>query len=118
MNHEGREGFHPFSMRLPTPLSPEAEDAMTQTIGAAFAVHKVLGPGYFESIYKKAMHVELTAQGIAYESEKAVVMKRLEDVHRAQVISYLKTTGLNGALLVNFNVAVLKVGLQRIVLSS
>jgi len=148
MNHEGREGregFHPFSMRLPTPLSPEAEDAMTQTIGAAIAVHKVLGPGYFESIYKKAMHVELTVQGIAYESEKAVVVKyrdveisghridlvvrglivvelkavkRLEDVHRAQVISYLKTTGLNGGLLLNFNVPVLKVGLQRIVLSS
>ena len=46
MNHEGREGREGV----------------------------VLGPGYFESSYKKAMHVELTAQGIAYESEKAMVV--------------------------------------------
>ena len=148
MNHEGREGregFHPFSMRLSTPLSPDAEDAMTETIGSAIAVHRVLGPGYFESIYKKAMHLELTAREIVFESEKAVsvkyrdveitgqridlvvrglivvelkAVKRFDDVHRAQVISYLKTTGLKGGLLINFNVPVLKAGLQRIVLSS
>lgn len=148
MNHEereGREGFHPFSMRRPTPLSAKAEDAMTETIGSAIAVHKVLGPGYFESIYKKAMHIELTARGIEFESEKAVTVnyrdveitgqridlvvrglivvelkavKRFDDVHRSQVISYLKTTGLKGGLLINFNVPVLKAGLQRIVLSS
>ena len=78
MNHEereGREGFHPFSMRLPTPLSPEAEVATAETIGAAIAVHRILGPGYFESIDKKAMHVELTARGIDYESEKAVTVR-------------------------------------------
>ena len=83
MNHEGREGrevFQPFSMRLPTPLSPEAEEAMAETIGSAITVHRVLGPGYFESICRKAMHVE--------------------------------------RLLINFNVPVLKAGLQRIVLSS
>ena len=148
MNHEGREGregFHPFSMHLPTPLSPEAEEAMTETIGSAIAVHRVLGPGYFESIYKKAMHIELAARGAAFEAEKAVTVtyrdveitglridlivrglivvelkavKRFDDVHRSQVISYLKTTGLKGGLLINFNVPVLKAGLQRIVLSS
>jgi len=40
----GREGFKPFSMRLPSPLSDEAEQAMTETIGCAIAVHKELGP--------------------------------------------------------------------------
>jgi len=45
-------------------------------------------------------------------------VKRFDDVHRSQVISYLKTTGLKGGLLINFNVPVLKAGLQRIVLSS
>ena len=43
---------------------------------------------------------------------------RFDDVHRAQVISYLKTTGLSGGLLINFHAPVLKAGLQRIVLSS
>ena len=148
MNHEGREGregFRPFSMRLPSPLSPEAEDAMSETIGCAIAVHKALGPGFLESIYKKAMHIELNARRISYEAEKSVTVTyrdiqiqgqrvdlivrgliivelkavtRFDDVHRSQVISYLKTTGLQGGLLINFRVPVLKAGLQRIVLSS
>jgi PD-(D/E)XK nuclease superfamily protein len=57
MNHEGHEeheGFKPFSMRLPSPLSAEAEEAMCETIGCAIAVHRALGPGFLESIYKKA----------------------------------------------------------------
>ena len=118
---------------------------MTETIGCAIAVHKILGPGYFESIYKKAMHIELAARGLSFESEKAVTVnyrsveiagqridlvvkrlivvelkavKRFDDVHRSQVIPYLKTTGLRGGLLINFNVPVLKAGIQRIVLSS
>ena len=148
MNHEGREGregFKPFSMRLPSPLSDEAEEAMSETIGCAIAVHRALGPGFLESIYKKAMLVELAANGISYESEKAVTVRyrdvliqgqrvdlivrglivvelkavtRFDDVHRSQVISYLKTTGLRGGLLINFRVPVLKAGLHRIVLSS
>lgn len=148
MNHEereGREGFEPFSMRLPSPLSDEAEEAMSATIGCAIAVHRALGPGFLESIYKKAMLIELNANGISYESEKAVTVnyrnvpiqgqridlvvrglivvelkavKHFDDVHRSQVISYLKTTGLRGGLLINFRVPVLKAGLHRIVLSS
>ena len=77
MNHEGREGrqgFKPFSMRLPSPLSDEAEEARSQTIGCAIAVHKALGPEFLESIYKKAMLIEMDAKGISYESEKAVTV--------------------------------------------
>ena len=146
MNHEGREGhegFKPFTMRLPSPLTPEAEDAMSETIGCAIAVHRSLGPGFLESIYKRAMHIELDAQGISYESEKAVTVSyrgiqiqgqrvdlvvkglivvelkavaRFDDVHQSQVMSYLKTTGLRGGLLINFRVPVLKAGLKRVVL--
>jgi len=132
-------------MRLPSPLSDEAEQAMTETIGCAIAVHKALGPGFLESIYKKAMHIEMTARGIPFESEKAVkvryrdelipgqrvdlivrgvivvelkAIKCFDEIHRAQVISYLKTTGLSGGLLINFHAPVLKAGLKRIVLSS
>jgi hypothetical protein len=60
MNHEEREGhevFKPFSMRLPSPLSAEAEEAMSEAIGCAISVHRSLGPGFLESIYKKAMHI-------------------------------------------------------------
>jgi len=146
MNHEGREGhegFKPFSMRLPSPLSAEAEDAMSDTIGCAIAVHRALGPGFLESIYKKAMHIEVDSRGISYECEKSIVVpyrgfelhgqrvdlivkglivvelkavKRFDDVHQSQVMSYLKTTGLRGGLLINFRVPILKAGLKRVVL--
>ena len=146
MNHEereGHEGCHPFSMRLESPLAREAELAMTDTIGCAIAVHRALGPGFLESIYKKAMQIELEARGISYELEKAVTVHyrgieirgqrvdlvveglivvelkavaRFDEVHKAQVLSYLKATGLRGGLLINFKVPVLKGGLKRIVL--
>ena len=147
MNHEGHEehegSFRTLGMRLRSPLSPEAEHAMTETIGCAIAVHRELGPGFLESIYKKAMHIELRAHGLAFECERAVTVNyrgieisgqrvdliienqivvelkavvRLDDVHRAQVVSYMKTTKLRGGLLINFRVPVLKQGLQRIVL--
>jgi hypothetical protein len=73
-------------MRPDSPLSAEAEWVMRRTIGCAIAVHRALGPGFLESIYRKAMCIEL------------------DGVHRAQVISYLRTTGLKGGLLVNFRV--------------
>src|SRR5262245_59703534 len=147
MNHEDHEDHevhnHPFSIRLHSPLTEEAEQAMTDTIGCAIAVHRSLGPGFLESIYKKAMHIELNARGLSYESEKPLTVQyrgihiegqradlivaglivvelkavsRLDDVHRAQLTSYLRTTGLRGGLLINFKVPVLKSGLQRIVL--
>jgi len=130
-------------MRLHSPLSPDAERVMTETIGCAIAVHRELGPGYLESIYQKAMYIELQTHGLVFERERAVTVNyrgveitgqrvdliverlivvelkavvHLDDVHRAQVVSYLKTTKLRGGLLVNFRVPVLKQGLQRIVL--
>ena len=60
-------------MRLASPLSDEAEHAMSETSGCAITVHRTLGPGYLESIYQKAMRVEFEARGISYESEKSIV---------------------------------------------
>jgi GxxExxY protein len=89
------------------------------------------------------MRIELEAQGLSYESERAIcviyrgveipgqrvdlivkkqlvvelkAVTRLDEIHRAKVISYLKTTGLRAGLLINFHVPVLRQGLKRIVL--
>ena len=144
-DHEGHETdplFKTYGMRLPSPLSAEAEQVMTRIIGCAIAVHRSLGPGFLESIYRKAMCLELTAASLAYELEKPMFVKyrgidisgqrvdmivekvivvelkaiiRIDDVHRAQLISYLRTTGLRGGLLINFRVPVLQRGLRRVV---
>ena len=64
-DHEGPSSPTLPEFRLPSPLSPEAELVMSQTIGAAIAVHRVLGPGFLESIYRRAMYVELEARNLA-----------------------------------------------------
>jgi hypothetical protein len=58
-------------MRLESPLSPEEEQVMSDTIGAAIEVHRALGPGFLESIYRKAMYLELRARGLSYEAERS-----------------------------------------------
>jgi GxxExxY protein len=136
-----REGH--YSIRVKSPLTPAAERVMTETIGCAIAVHRELGAGFLEAIYRKAMCVELRLTGLAFETERPVHVTyrgttikgqrvdliieglvvveiksvvRLDDVHRAQLISYLRTTGLRDGLLINFRVPVLQRGLKRVVL--
>jgi GxxExxY protein len=113
----------------------------SRIIEAAIAVHKVLGPGFLEAIYHNALRVALSQYGIPYAYKKEVsiyfegvevgvheldllvdgqiivelkAVKALEDVHFAQVRSYLSATGLRVGLLLNFNAATLVV--KRIVL--
>ena len=113
---------------------------MSQTIGCAIAVRRVLGPAFIESIYNKAMCIELESdertkersirvtyrgveipgQRVDFIVEGLIVLEikavtRLDQVHRAQLISYLKTTGLHGGLLINFRVPLLKDGIRRVV---
>jgi len=59
-------------MRLPSPLPAETESVMTETIGCAIAVHRALGPGFLERIYRRAMYIELEAHRLAYEAEHPV----------------------------------------------
>jgi GxxExxY protein len=140
--NEGHEGSKSFELRIPSALSLEADSVMTQTIGCAIAVHKELGPGFIESIYRKAMCVELESRNLAYEEERPIrvlyrgveipgqrvdlivegliivelkAVAKLDRVHRAQLISYLKTTGLRGGLLINFRVPLLKDAIHRVV---
>ncbi len=151
MNHEGIRKHEEHEdapdgslrMRRRSPLSAEEERVMRHVIGSAIAVHRALGPGFLESIYDKAMRIELEARGLSYEAERPVrvqyrgveipgqrvdlivnnlivvelkAVARLDQVHVGQLISYLKTTGLRAGLLVNFRVPLLVKGLKRIVL--
>jgi GxxExxY protein len=117
-------------------------DELTQKIiGAAIEVHRHLGPGLLESIYEAALCVELQLRGIPFARQVEVdviykghcikgqridlvvadevvvelkVVSSLPEVVTAQVLSYLKTTSLKRGLLINFNVARLVDGIQRI----
>jgi GxxExxY protein len=122
-------------------MGHDFEPLSGQVIEAAIAVHKALGPGFLESIYQSALTAALRHRGIAYESQKEVTVifeneevgvhrldllvggqivvelkavKALEDVHFAQVKSYLKATGPRVGLWMNFNAPTLVV--KRIVL--
>ena len=124
--------------------SGELDRLAHEVIGAAIEVHKALGPGYLESVYETALAIELDHRGIRYERQNAyslayrglpvgegridllvagmlvVELKAVEQfapIHKAQVISYLKATGCRLGLLINFNVTVLKDGIQRIILT-
>jgi hypothetical protein len=110
MNHEGirkheaHEAEPPsFRMRRKSPLDPDADRMMTHTIGCAISVHRALGPGFLESIYMKAMRIELEARGISYEVERPVR------------VAY-RGIEIPGGLLINFRVPLLVKGLKRIVL--
>ena len=130
-------------LRSESPLTPEQEAIVTESMDCGFTVHRVVGPGYRENIYQTAYCLELESRGLHFEAEKKVLVKyrhweipahrldvvvegvvlvelkavpKLRDIHRAQVISYLKTTGLRVGLLMNFNTVLLKDGFRRIVL--
>ena len=129
--------------RVSSTLAPEIEALMERTIGCALEVHKVLGAGYLEAVYHKALRAELKHQQISFKSEhlihliyrgevlhghridlvveEAVIVEvkaveRLERIHQSQVVSYLKATGLRAGLLINFNTEWLKNGIRRVVL--
>ena len=130
-------------LRIPSPLSDELELFVTKTIGCCVAVHKELGPGLLETVYARAVRIELGLSGMTFDSERIVPIsyrgvhlcnqrldlvvqeqiivelksvERLNQVHRAQVVSYLRTTGLRIGLLVNFNVSATQEGLRRVIL--
>ncbi len=122
-------------------MGHDFEPLSGRIIDAAIQVHRELGPGFLESIYESALKVALRHCGIVYEAQKQVTIifegeevgvhrldllvdneivvelkaiKALEDIHFAQVKSYLKATGLHVGLLMNFNSP--KLVVKRIVL--
>jgi len=112
-------------------------------IGVAIDIHKALGPGLLESANKECMFYKLKEMGLLVEKEKpmplifeevkldcgyridllvenkvVVELKSVEllnDVHLAQTLTYLKLEKYKLGLLINFNVALLKDGIKRVV---
>jgi GxxExxY protein len=124
------------------PIPNEDEEWAHKVIGAAIEVHRVLGPGFIESIYRQALCHELSLRGIPHQFEKPLEVpfkdiripgQRLDiivgervivelkcvdqfaPIHQAKLISYLKATGLRLGPLINFKVLVLKDGIKRVV---
>jgi len=115
----------------------------SKIIGAAIEVHKALGPGLLESAYEECLCQELTLRGYKFERQKplplnykgkkldcgyrldivveeAIILElksceKIEPIHRAQLLTYLKLSNLNLGLLLNFNVPIMRDGIVRIV---
>ena len=110
---------------------------------AALKVHKALGPGLLESAYEETLFYELKKQGLKVEKQKALplvyedvkmeigyrvdimvenkviielkAVEALNDVHLAQILTYLKLSNCKLGMLINFNVALIKDGIKRVV---
>ncbi len=127
-----------------TKMRIDVNELSRAVIGCAIEVHRALGPGLLESTYEICLCHELTLQAIPFERQKPIpvaykgvkldcgyradliVDRRLlveikaidqtSAIHDAQLLSYLKLSGLKVGLLVNFNVRMLKEGVRRKVL--
>ncbi|MBX9461134.1 MAG: GxxExxY protein [Brevundimonas sp.] len=134
--HEGHEGAE----RIPEAV----EQIGRAVVDAALSVHRALGPGLLESVYEACLAEELRQRGLASERQVAVPVAygevrmdvgfrldlivegsviveiksidALASIHTAQVLTYLRFSGLRLAYLINFNAVMLKQGLRRLVL--
>lgn len=122
----------------------ERDPLTAKIIGCAIEVHRALGPGLLESAYEECLCYELGAQRIAHRRQVALpvrykeatldvgyrldvvaedrvvieikAVEKIIPVHEAQMLTYLRLSGLRTGLLMNFNTAVLRDGLRRFVL--
>ena len=120
----------------------EVEQTIERIIGCAIEVHKLMGAGLLESVYRECMIVELRNAHLHFEAERCInltyrgvpintrlrldllvkgmvvvelkAIERLHPIHQAQVITYLKLTNCPAGLLLNFNVTVMKAGVKRL----
>ena len=118
-------------------------DLTGKIIGAAIEVHKALGPGLLESAYEECLCYEFQQKKMSFERQKSLTIiykeveldcgykldvvveniiilelkacEKIEPIHEAQLLTYLKLSGMKVGLLINFNVPVLKDGIKRLV---
>lgn len=121
-----------------------ANETARDVVDAAFEVHRTIGPGFGELVYEKALAVELALRGVPFTRQARVVVaykghcvgegqvdmlvrdllvvelkcvSALLPVHTAQLLTYLKATNRQLGLLINFEVALLKSGVKRVILT-
>ena len=123
----------------------EFDDLSNKVIGCAIEVHRNLGPGLLESAYERCLSYELTCAGIRHEVQKELPIEykgikldcgyrvdviiedklivelksvsMIKDIHKAQLLTYMKLAGIKIGLLLNFNTKLLKEkGINRFVL--
>lgn len=129
--------------RIPAACTPELESLVHRTIGCAIRVHQALGSGYTEGLYHDAMAIDLELEGLRYEPEVTIhvmyrdrrlraqrldliverqivvelkAVERLDRIHQAQLLSYMKAGNFKVGLLMNFHAEYLKSQLRRFVL--
>ena len=130
-------------MKVFEPLPAEIETLAAQAVDASIKVHRALGPGLLESVYQTCLAYELRKRGLKVDTQVrlpvvydgmcleaglrldllinkqlVVEVKAVEQMNRifkAQVLTYLKLSNLRLALLINFNVPLLRDGLDRVI---
>ena len=135
--------MHSTARRPRVPIPAELEGIAKLAVDAAFSVHSRLGPGLLESVYEICLIHELQKRELSVERQvvlpvvyddirvenafkidilvnKCLVieLKAVEvllPVHRSQLLTYLKLTGHRLGLLINFNVPLIKEGVERVV---
>ena len=138
----GRQGENPFRL-LGKLTKMDINELSSRIIGAAIEVHRTLGPGLLESAYEECLCHELSLQGLSFQRKKPLPVtykenlldcgyrldivvqnriilelkscEKIDPIHRAQVLTYLKLSGLNLGLILNFNVPVMRDGIVRVV---
>lgn len=124
------------------PIPQEVDALAASVVDAAFQVHKALGPGLLESVYETCLSQELKQRGIPFNSQVALpihyngltldnglrldmlidsklivelkAVEKMQPLHDAQLLTYLKLSGLRLGLLINFNTTLIKDGIKRI----
>jgi len=120
------------------------DNLSNQVIGLAIEVHKNLGPGLLESVYEQCLSYELQINNIQHQCQVEVpviykghqlsqnyridllienqliielkAVEKLQGIHQAQLLTYMKLTQMKTGLLINFNESILKNGIKRFVL--
>jgi GxxExxY protein len=121
----------------------ELEEITEKIIKYAMEVHSALGPGLLENAYKECLFYKLSKSGLFVEKEKPIPLifdgvtldcgyridllvenkivielksvKKIEDIHLSQILTYMKLGKFNVGLIINFNVTSLKYGIKRVV---
>ena len=118
-------------------------DIASTVVNLAYQIHTELGPGLFESVYEAILFYELTQQGFKVDRQKCIPVhwkeinldlgfrsdlivenkvlievksiEAMAPVHKKQVLTYIRLTGIKLGLLINFNETLIKEGITRIV---